>query len=390
MNTGRTAIIIGAGIGGLACGVALRRAGWTVRIYEQAAEARALGFGLGLAPNAVAALVELGVAESVFGTTSQISGVEIRRTNGRVLRRFNVPVGMPAAVALRPVLHGALLAGLGADAVRLDHQAMTFAHGSERVRVTFANGAVDQGDVLIGADGVMSAVRAWLHPAEPPPRESGFSAIRGVSYGVSANLGGLSGVAYLDDGVEAATVRASTDAVYWYVSLRTQEVRSPDVDSILDSLTQRFERSFNEIAAAAQPEDKRFDSLYLRTPLPAWGSGHVTLLGDAAHPMLPHTGQGAAQSLEDAVALALALTTVRDVRDALRLYETVRMRRTHKLIALGPRIAGITTTRNPVINAVRTAGIRLVPERLIAFAARRQGRDPHGPLRPSIARGRAG
>jgi 2-polyprenyl-6-methoxyphenol hydroxylase-like FAD-dependent oxidoreductase len=383
LHSGRTALIIGAGIGGLACGLALRRRGWTVRVYERAPEARTLGFGLALAPNAVAALHELGVADAVVSNASQVSGVEIRRTSGDILRRFTVPVGMPSVVALRPALYGALLSGVGADAIHLNHHAVGFEERQDGTRVKFADGSEAEGDVLIGADGIGSVVRAFVHPGEPAPADSGFCAVRGVSFGVSDRLGDLSGVAYLDEGVEAAMVRASSDAVYWYVSLRARDVRQRDVGSILATLSPRFESAFNEIVEAALPDDRRFDALATRAPLEHWGRSRITLLGDAAHPMLPHTGQGAAQALEDAVALGLVLGKPTDITHALRRYEAVRMRRTHRFIALGPRIARITTTTSPIINAVRTAGIRMVPERLLAWAASRPLRDPHAALRHS-------
>ena len=111
------------------------------------------------------------------------------------------------------------------------------------------------------------------------------------------------------------------------------------------------------ICAATKSEDRRLDALFDRDPLPVWGTGPVTLLGDAAHPMLPHTGQGAAQALEDAVALVLALGPA-DVESALRRYERVRSRRTRCVVMLGPRIARITTTRSPLVKLLRTAANR--------------------------------
>jgi 2-polyprenyl-6-methoxyphenol hydroxylase-like FAD-dependent oxidoreductase len=103
-------------------------------------------------------------------------------------------------------------------------------------------------------------------------------------------------------------------------------------------------------------------------------------LGDAAHPVLPHTGQGAAQALEDAVALGLVLSPSKDIGEALRRYEKVRMRRTRKFIKLGPRIARITTTRNALIQALRTFAIRMAPASVIGLAAS-QTSDPHRDLR---------
>jgi 2-polyprenyl-6-methoxyphenol hydroxylase-like FAD-dependent oxidoreductase len=105
----------------------------------------------------------------------------------------------------------------------------------------------------------------------------------------------------------------------------------------------------------------RLDELLVREPLDPWGAGAVTLLGDAAHPMLPHTGQGAAQALEDAVGLGRMLTPGGDPVAALRLYEAVRSRRTRRIMKMGPQVARITTTKNSVVAFLRNTAIRFVP-----------------------------
>ena len=113
-----------------------------------------------------------------------------------------------------------------------------------------------------------------------------------------------------------------------------------------------------------------------------WGAGPVTLLGDAAHPMLPHTGQGAAQAIEDAVALGVVLADAADVPGALRRYEQVRAARANRLVVRGRRAAWATTTRSPAVVGLRTALIRLVPaRRMAALFMLADGRDPHRELR---------
>jgi hypothetical protein len=113
--------------------------------------------------------------------------------------------------------------------------------------------------------------------------------LRGVAYGVGDSLGELGGVAYLDAGIEAATVRASSDAVYWYFSLLVNDLpearRTPG--EILNAWTERFEPALRMIVSSTRDEDMRFDVLVQRDPLPVWGAGRVTLLGDAAYPLLP-------------------------------------------------------------------------------------------------------
>jgi 2-polyprenyl-6-methoxyphenol hydroxylase-like FAD-dependent oxidoreductase len=383
MNDSRTALIVGAGIGGLAAGLALRRAGWEIRIHERAASPRELGFGLVLAPNALSALRELGVAHAVEGVGVATTDVEIRRINGRVIRRFNAQVGGPTVVALRPALHGALLHAVGGDALRLGSEAVSFSSDPVSVTLRLRDGKTDQAHVLVGADGVNSVMRNQLHPNAPMLRPSGFCGVRGVAYGVSSYLGNLAAVGYLDDGLEAATVRASGDAVYWYFSLLSDELprdtRAPT--AIVERRFADFEPSLQAILSATQPADMRFDELFQSDPLQTWGVGRVTLLGDAAHPLLPHTGQGAAQALEDAVALGLALSGTGGVEQALRKYEEIRARRTRTFVKLGPRIARVTTTRNALIKTIRTAAIRLLPEPLLALSSLIRQRDPHRALR---------
>lgn len=172
-TTGRpTALIVGAGIGGLAAGVALRRAGWNVRVYERAAQPRELGFGLLLAPNALAALEELGVGDEVKRAGAVNGWMEIRRMNGDLIRRLNAPLGGPSIVALRSTLHGALLASVGADALRLGREVVAFSASGEGVTIRCSDATEDTGALLVGADGVVSVVRRLLHPDESPPRRS--------------------------------------------------------------------------------------------------------------------------------------------------------------------------------------------------------------------------
>src|SRR5687767_8407001 len=131
----RTALIVGAGIGGLSAGIALRQAGWNIRIFERASSPRELGFGLGLAPNAIEALRSLGIADEVIARGFQPTRGEVRRMDGTVLKRADVPRGTlgPMVMALRPALHGALLEAVGADAIVPNSEAVGFGVSGQRV-----------------------------------------------------------------------------------------------------------------------------------------------------------------------------------------------------------------------------------------------------------------
>lgn len=394
----RTALVVGAGIGGLAAGVALQQAGWRVRIFERTSAPRELGFALGLAPNAIDALASLGVADTVMrqaGTAellSRTSGgrliAEIRRTDGRVLRRFIVHredlagITVPAIV-MRPALHTALLEAAGPETVQTDSTAVGVEDAGGHVLLRLASGETVRGDLLIGADGVASVIRKYLHPHEPAPRPSGYFALRGASPAVPL-LDGRQFIAYFGPGVEVGVVQATDTMIYWYVSLLADDVtRGPvNATAVFERFTSRFDPQFRAIARAAAA-DMRLDELFMRDPLQTWGSGLVTLLGDAAHPMLPHTGQGAAQALEDAVALGRALAPPGNRIGALREYERRRAPAAAQVVRLGPRIARVTTTRNPVIGWLRTAAIRLVPQRMLLNSF---GRRRDAPLDSGAAR----
>ena len=382
----RTALIVGAGIGGLAAGVVLRRAGWDVRILERARTPRELGFALALAPNALSALREIGVADAVMAAGAEMSVFEVRRADGAVLKRIPFsanPRAQRSVVTLRPALHGTLLDTVGADALLLGREAAGFALTSAGVEVSLTDGTSVPGDVLIAADGVGSVIRRQLHPDEAPPRPSGYHALRGVTPDAAAALGNADAVVYLGDGVEAGMARASATAVYWYLSLVDEYVEGADAAParILDRCTGGLHERFTAIARAARPEDLRLERLWRRDPIGEWGSGAVTLLGDAAHPVLPHTAQGAALALEDAVALGLVLTARADPLPALRRYERVRSRRTRRVVNAGPRIAAATTTRNPAKILARNAAIRLLPGSVLSGTLRLHARDPHRQLR---------
>jgi 2-polyprenyl-6-methoxyphenol hydroxylase-like FAD-dependent oxidoreductase len=379
----RTALIVGAGIGGLSAGIALRQAGWNIRIFERASSPRELGFGLGLAPNAIAALRELGVADVVLARGFAPTRGEVRRMDGTVLKRAEFPppeaLGGRMVIALRPALHGALLDAVGADVIASSREATGFTLNGDGVTLRLADGSTAEGDVLVGADGTGSAIRKALHPSEPPPRDSGLVGVRGAVHGAVHHLGNDSAVYYLGPGVESAIIRASDTGIYWFLSLARELVPSGmrDPAAIVAHMSPRFDKTFRAIASAT--DDLRVDDLVDRDPIPFWGRGVVTLLGDAAHPVLPHTGQGAAQAMVDAVALGKVLRDASSVERALRAYEEDRRKKTAALLAQGRRTARIMRTRNPVANYLREVAIRLMPVRtivkIIVTINRRAGTD---------------
>lgn len=272
----RTALIIGAGIGGLSAGIALRRAGWTIRIYERAASPRELGFGLALAPNAIAALRELGVDEPILARGYEPRRAECRRPDGVVVKRAELPPGVlngPMVIALRSVLHGALLDAVTTEAITLNSSAAGFEPSDDGVRLRLADGSAVEGDLLVGADGFNSIIRRTLHPTEAPPRSCGLIAVRGTTHAAIEHLRGLDAVYYMGPGIESMLVRASETGIYWFLSL-ARELVPPGVTDpreIMRFMAPSFDETFRSITSAT--DDLRYDELFDRDVLPSWGAG---------------------------------------------------------------------------------------------------------------------
>jgi 2-polyprenyl-6-methoxyphenol hydroxylase-like FAD-dependent oxidoreductase len=161
-------------------------------------------------------------------------------------------------------------------------------------------------------------------------------------------------------------IRASDTGIYWFLSL-ARELVPPgmqDPAAIVALMSPKFDATFGAVTSATT--DMRYDALVDRDPIPFWGRGVVTLLGDAAHPVLPQTGQGAAQAMVDAVALAKALGDGADVDRALRVYEHDRRRKTAALLKQGRRTARIMRITNPLVCSLREVVLRLAPVNALA------------------------
>ena len=316
----------------------------------------------------------------------------VRPSGVRVPREWYVPDEAYGWRAVA-VLFGVLLGGVAALPWLVDRWGVvamlgfTFLMGwwlgpMLQYALHFRNGEQASGDLLIGADGIGSVVRRLLHPGEPPPRSSGIVAVRGAVHDVIHHLGPLGAIYYLGPGVESVIARASDTGIYWFLSLARELVPGGMTDpaAVLAHMAAKFDHSFRAVTSAT--DELRFDELFDRDPIPFWSQGAVTLLGDAAHPLLPHTGQGAAQAIVDGVTLGRVLAGRADIPGALRAYEAERRPKTTTLLGQGRRTARVMRTRNPVACAVREAVIRAIPAatiaRLVVRINRRAGTDVRG------------
>jgi 2-polyprenyl-6-methoxyphenol hydroxylase-like FAD-dependent oxidoreductase len=352
MTESREAAIIGAGIGGLAVGIALRQAGWEPTVYEAAEELRPLGAGLSIWPNGVRALRKLGLGE--FAGSALRTGGALRRSDGKILAEFDPAAlekrfGAPLIGLHRADLHEALIGELGTDRMRLGARLAGYEDGELR----FADGGTRRAGLIVGADGINSAMREALI-GDGEPRDSGYVAYRGVS---RASIDEVSGEWWAPN-ADSGLLHLGEGRVYWYLAYRG----NPDPDA-LSARAGEFDPVIGRAIEATPPEEVLVHRLYDRDPVGSWSKGSATLLGDAAHPMLPFLGQGACQALEDAVAIGVAVAAAESVPAALAEFESARVKRTAKLVK-GSRQAARIAILGAGPGRLRDALIRLTPESL--------------------------
>lgn len=345
--------IVGGGLGGLAAALFLRKAGLDVSVFEKAEALQEVGAGIVVPPNMMRPLRKLGLAEKLASFAVRLEAAwEFRRwLDGRVL--FVQPMGEECErlygehcyVAHRADLRAMFWQALRDPLIRLDHRCVEVNQTEDEVQITLT-GSTGQttrvtADVLIGADGIHSVIREAITP-NSSARFSGLCAFRclvptdkvpemALRPVQTIWLGpGRHFVHYPISGGRLVNIVAVTPAGSWRTESWTAEGNISD----LVREFQGWDERLNQLILSAT-ETRRW-AIYDRAPLQKWTQGRMTLLGDAAHAMVPFFAQGAAQAIEDAVVLADCLTSAdrNSVATALRRYENIRRPRANHVLMM--------------------------------------------------------
>jgi 2-polyprenyl-6-methoxyphenol hydroxylase-like FAD-dependent oxidoreductase len=357
-------IVVGAGIAGLSAAIALRKTGNEVVVLERAPRIDPVGAGITLFANALRALDRLGVGEAIAVRGAAATRSAILTWEGRELTRVPSDL-LEGTIALhRADLQAELAAAAGE--VRLGVEVTVVEQSDDAVVAVAADGREEQGDLLVGADGLGSVVRRAI--ADVPIRYAGYTAWRGVS-SVPVEPGRLTeswGV-----GERFGLVDIGCGRTYWFATKNAPEGDPDEPGGRKAEILRRFSGWHEPIAAVVEAADEsailRNDVYYLE-PLPRWSDGRVVLVGDAAHATTPGVGQGAAQAIEDAVVLADRLAGSDDVTAALAEYEGIRRPRADAVLKMSRRADKAAQLANPLGWRLRNAVVRRLPER----AQRRQ------------------
>jgi 2-polyprenyl-6-methoxyphenol hydroxylase-like FAD-dependent oxidoreductase len=353
-------IVAGAGIGGLSAALSLHAAGIDATVIDSAASLRPLGVGINLMPHAVRELTEVGLGEELEATGiptaemvhfdrhgNRIWGFASGRNIGYRWPQYSIHRG-----ELQMILLAAVRARLGPDAVRTGTSVTGFSESAEGVQVRVRDrltctSSTLRGDVLVGADGLYSAVRAQLHPGEPPLRWGGVIMWRGVVEGAPFLTGRTVAVAGTNAALKFVAYPISRQAerrgqalLNWVAEVMLPAGRLAGADwnrtgRVEDVLPWFADWKFGWLDVPAlitgAPRILEYPMVD-RDPLPSWGAGRVTLLGDAAHPMYPIGANGGSQAVLDARILAWSLAREATPAEGLAAYEAARLQTVNAIV----------------------------------------------------------
>jgi 2-polyprenyl-6-methoxyphenol hydroxylase-like FAD-dependent oxidoreductase len=359
-NRDRDVAIIGAGIGGLTLALSLHAAGIACRVYEATPDIKPLGVGINILPHAVRVLDQLGLLDALAKI-----GVETRESafyNAHGQFVYREPAGRHAGYQwpqfsihrgdLQMVLLDAVKARIGAQAIVVDHRCTAFEQNDEAVTLQFtaADGSLHapvRASIVVGCDGIHSAVRKQLYPDDGPPRYSGVNMWRGALV-MPPFLSGASMVraGWLSVGkMVIYPIRNNVDdkgnqLINWVAEIETEQPARRDWNNRgkLEDFFPAFANwHFDWLDVAAMIKDTETILEYPmvdQDPLPRWSFGRVTLLGDAAHPMIPRGSNGAGQAILDAPCLATQLSKFGLGADALTAYDAIRCKATAEVVLM--------------------------------------------------------
>lgn len=364
-------VIAGAGIAGLALAAGLRHAGsrWSCLLLEERPALGSTGGAITLWPGALAALDRIGVGAEVRALGHPVGAGSVRTRGGRLLRsidaaRTAAALGEPLLAVRRGELVEALHAAAGSAVIRYDAAVRGFEHLPGGVRVLTGTGAVEAA-ALVGADGYRSQVARTLHPGLTESY-AGFPAWRGIS-----RVDGLAAVQLWGGRQELGVVPLGRGEAYWFATVRepaggTLAADQADEVAHLQAAFAGWPDPVRRVLDATDLTTLSRNDVMDRAALRTWREGPVVVIGDAAHPMRPHLGQGGCQALLDAATLAELLSGPASPSEAFATFEA-RRRRTAGRVVRASRAASRAVDAPTVVHRLST----LVPDRVFLRALAR-------------------
>jgi 2-polyprenyl-6-methoxyphenol hydroxylase-like FAD-dependent oxidoreductase len=363
MQPTKNIIIIGGGIGGAATALALHRASFEPVVYERTKVLREVGAGIALWANATHILKKLGLLEDAIRVGHLTANYQFNSQRGKEL--VNIPLDgfeLPVVGIHRAELHQLLWRNVPSEKFVLGQTFEGFEQEGEKIRAYFSSGLTVTGDALIGADGLRSRVRGILLGDHPPVYRN-FKTWRGLTNYIPRGYRPGYIQEFLGLGKGFGFMMLGKEQMYWYAAAIAPEAQ-PDAPigrkKELEIEFQDWYTSVPELISATEEVNILTTDLYDRPPTQPWSKQNITLLGDAAHPMLPTMGQGACTALEDAFIVAKCLQEQQDPTTAFLHYESLRFPRIKLIVEQSLQSANMGKLNNPFTVALRNTFMKFM------------------------------
>ncbi|MGF1989118.1 MAG: FAD-dependent monooxygenase [Nostoc sp. ZfuVER08] len=356
-------IIIGGGIGGAATALALIRAGFEPVVYERTKELREVGAGIALWANATHILNKLGLLQEAKQVGYLTTNYQFNSQSGKEL--VNVAINgfeLPVVGIHRAELHQLLWRNVPSERFILGETFERFERKNNQVYAYFASGLSVEGNALIGADGLRSRVRTVILEDEPPTYRN-FKTWRGLTDYVPNGYCPGYIQEFLGGGKGFGFMMLGKGKMYWYAAataIKAQPDAAMGRKKELETMYQDWFPSIPELIMATDEANILTTDLYDRPPTQPWSQQNITLLGDAAHPMLPTMGQGACTALEDAYVVAKCLKEQSDPIAAFQQYESLRFSRTKEIVKQSLQSGKIGALSNPLVVGLRNTFMKVM------------------------------
>jgi FAD-dependent urate hydroxylase len=350
------AIIIGAGMGGLTAGIALKQAGYTVEIYDRVKILRPAGAAISLWSNGVKVLNRLGLERAIAAVGGQMDRMAYYASTGETLTDFSLQplieqVGQRPYPVTRTELQQVLLNAVGSEMVRLGSRCIAIKQDETSVTACFEDGHQATGDVLIAADGTHSVLRSSVLGYKVERQYVGYVNWNGLVPASEDLAPKNSWVQYVGEHKRASLMPVGSDRFYFFLDVPLPKGTTNQPDFYQEELSSFFKgwaEPIQHLIQRLDPATTARIEIHDVDPLPTLVQGKVALLGDAAHGTAPDVGQGGCQALEDAFVLTNYLrSTTLNVEDALKRYEAARIERVARIIKLARKRAAMTHGKAP-------------------------------------------
>jgi 2-polyprenyl-6-methoxyphenol hydroxylase-like FAD-dependent oxidoreductase len=360
-------LILGAGIAGLTTAIALQQQRIDFIVFEAVPEIKAVGSGISLAGNAMRALERINVADQVKNQGHLIMSMIIQDEKGRYIstldtRKFIREHGLYNVAIHRGALHEILLKSIPADKIITNKKAMGYSESAAGVTVRFEDGTEQQGIAVIVADGIHSGIRQQVLPASTP-RYSGYTCWRGIvenrwnieqqaveTWGPAGRIG---------------YVPIGNNQVYWFACKNAPYQHEQMKQFTIQDLRKNFEDYVHpvaEIIGNTPAENLIWNDIVDLEPISKFAFNRMLLIGDAAHATTPNLGQGACLGIEDAIAVAAALSHHKNPISAFKVFEKKRLSRARYIVNTSYRLGKIAQVENQILARLRNMLFRLTPD----------------------------